>query len=150
MIFAERLKEIRQKAKLTQTEVAKRAGIPVTSYNSYETRGSQPGADMLLKLAYALGCSVNDLVGYEAPSTEADIFKTLSGWGINITKTETANNDTVYYFKYGDLPEVCGTLPAIIKNFKIAENNTDPNIDKLIRDGKARHFMVAMLFSDEQ
>ncbi len=67
MTFAERLKGYREKAGLSQTEVAARLNVPLSTYHSYEKKGTLPNVDMLLRMSYSLGCTVNDLAGYVPP-----------------------------------------------------------------------------------
>lgn len=73
MTFAERLRKFREKAGYSQKALSEKIDLTPNAYNKIETRGTQPGPELLLKIAYALGCSVNDLVGYEEPHTEAAI-----------------------------------------------------------------------------
>ena len=67
MTFAERLKGYREKAGLSQTEVAARLNVPLSTYHSYEKKDTLPNVDMLLRMSYSLGCTVNDLAGYVPP-----------------------------------------------------------------------------------
>ena len=89
MTFAERLRKYREKAGYSQKALSEKIGLTPNAYNKIETRGTQPGPELLLKIAYVLGCSVNELVGYEEPYTEVDIFNTLASWGIKIEKSES-------------------------------------------------------------
>jgi transcriptional regulator with XRE-family HTH domain len=57
MSFALRLKKARNDKGLSQTELAKLVGIHYTQIGRYETKGAQPAADILSKLANALGVS---------------------------------------------------------------------------------------------
>ena len=66
--FTDRLKFYRTEAKLSQKELAEKVGISFAAYNKYETKGYEPKIEILVKLAYALNCSVNDLVGYIPPA----------------------------------------------------------------------------------
>jgi transcriptional regulator with XRE-family HTH domain len=75
MTFAERLKMLREKAGLKQTEVAARLEVPLSTYHSYEKKGTLPNVEMLLRLAHALGCTVDDLAGYEPPEFDAEAVK---------------------------------------------------------------------------
>lgn len=75
MNFAERLRFLREKAGLSQASLAAKVGIKPNAYNKIETRGTQPGPAMLKELAKALGCSVDDLVGYVAPAEKEDLVK---------------------------------------------------------------------------
>lgn len=57
MSFAQRLKKARIEKGLSQTELGKIAGIHYTQVGRYENKGSQPSAEILSKLANALGVS---------------------------------------------------------------------------------------------
>ena len=77
--FADRLKYFRTKAKLSQKELAEIVGITFAAYNKYETKCAEPKIDILVKLAYALNCSVNDLVGYIPPAKTPESMLADSG-----------------------------------------------------------------------
>lgn len=49
--IAENLRYLRTKKGLTQTEVAKSLGIPVTTYNAYETGQNVPRDEMKVRIA---------------------------------------------------------------------------------------------------
>lgn len=146
MTFAERLRKFREKAGYSQKALSEKIDLTPNAYNKIETRGTQPGPELLLKIAYALGCSVDDLVGYEEPHTEAAIFNTLASWGIKIEKAGLDDGEPVYHFIYEEW-EASGTLPVILENFQIVQNSKNTHIDAIIKDNKARHFMAAMEFS---
>jgi transcriptional regulator with XRE-family HTH domain len=57
MSFAQRLKKARIDKGLSQTELGKLVGIHYTQVGRYENKGSQPSADILSKMANALGVS---------------------------------------------------------------------------------------------
>lgn len=57
MGFAQRLKKTRMDKGLSQTELGNLAGIHYTQIGRYENKGAQPSADVLSKLANALGVS---------------------------------------------------------------------------------------------
>lgn len=63
MAFAERLKELRKQAHLTQVELAKRLGIGQSSYADWERGKKNPTQENLVKLAQILNVSVDYLVG---------------------------------------------------------------------------------------
>lgn len=63
MAFAERLKELRKQAHLTQVELAKRLGIGQSSYADWERGKKKPTQDNLVKIAQVLNVSVDYLVG---------------------------------------------------------------------------------------
>lgn len=62
------LKRLREKAKLTQADVAKGVGKAPSLVAMWESGSRQPRADMLPKLARVLGCTIDDL--FSAPDDE--------------------------------------------------------------------------------
>ena len=78
MAFAERLKELRKQAHLTQVELAKRLGIGQSSYADWERGKKKPTQENLVKIAQILNVSVDYLVGNsEEKSDELDNIELL-------------------------------------------------------------------------
>lgn len=72
MHIGERIKRQRLERRLTQTELAERSGVRQSLISRLEngTRDN-PGADVLRRLARALGCTTDYLVGmYEEDTSE--------------------------------------------------------------------------------
>jgi len=69
MALYERLKLLREKNKLTKTELSKRLNVIYTTYNNWETNISNPPIPDLCMLADFYGVSVDYLVGYAAKET---------------------------------------------------------------------------------
>mgnify|MGYP000115225084 CR=1 FL=1 len=63
MAFAERLKELRKQAHLTQVELAKRLGIGQSSYADWERGKKKPTQENLVKISQVLNVSIDYLVG---------------------------------------------------------------------------------------
>ena len=61
--YADRLKKIRLKMDLKQTEVAATAGLSLRTYQRYEYGQRQPTADVLVALANFYDVSIDYLVG---------------------------------------------------------------------------------------
>ncbi|MDZ7378632.1 MAG: helix-turn-helix transcriptional regulator [candidate division KSB1 bacterium] len=62
--FAERLRRARLRADLTQTELAKRAGLHLGNLNELECgKGRGVRGDTVVRLCRALGCSADYLLG---------------------------------------------------------------------------------------
>jgi transcriptional regulator with XRE-family HTH domain len=55
MWFGEKLQEMRQKAGLSQSELADKAGLPVRSIQNWEIKRRLPTYGAILKLSAALG-----------------------------------------------------------------------------------------------
>lgn len=62
-VMAQRLKELRKKAGLTQIEVAERLNISQAAYAYYETAKKEPKIDTLHRLADLYQTSVDYLIG---------------------------------------------------------------------------------------
>ena len=62
MSFAERLKKTRLDKGLSKTELANMIGVHYSQIGRYENKGSRPAADVLGKLANALGVSTDFLM----------------------------------------------------------------------------------------
>jgi transcriptional regulator with XRE-family HTH domain len=60
-----RLREIRQKARISQTDLAKIIGISRQSLWNYENDFAEPNISTLAKIAIALDCSVDDLIDFK-------------------------------------------------------------------------------------
>jgi transcriptional regulator with XRE-family HTH domain len=67
--MAERLKRLRDAAKMTQEELAERSGTPVSSLRKYEQGKVLPRIDHAARLAVALGCTLDELAGIDEPPT---------------------------------------------------------------------------------
>jgi transcriptional regulator with XRE-family HTH domain len=57
MKFADRLRDLREKAGLTQAQLAKDSGLPLGSIRNYEQGQREPYWQVVFKLAAALGVS---------------------------------------------------------------------------------------------
>lgn len=61
-LFGEALKTRRKELNLTQADIADLTGIKIATYSSYETGTAQPTLENLVRLSFALECSVDLLV----------------------------------------------------------------------------------------
>lgn len=62
--FASNIRAARARADLSQNEVAERIGVNIGTLVRYESGSMTPGADKIVALAVALGCTPNDLCGW--------------------------------------------------------------------------------------
>ncbi len=72
MAFAERLKELRKQANLTQVELAKRLGIGQSSYADWERGKKKPTQENLVKISQVLNVSIDYLVGTSDEGVKED------------------------------------------------------------------------------
>lgn len=63
MIFTEKLKTCRKKAKETQKQIAEKLEISERSYQHYELGTREPNIEMLIKIANIFNVSIDYLVG---------------------------------------------------------------------------------------
>jgi transcriptional regulator with XRE-family HTH domain len=61
--FGKQLQRVRQAANLSQAKLAKAAGIPVGTLRNLEQGRRIPRLDTAMKLARALGVSIDELTG---------------------------------------------------------------------------------------
>jgi transcriptional regulator with XRE-family HTH domain len=62
-LLAENVRALREVRRLTQAELGARAGIAAASISHFETGQRTPSLDSIVKLADALGVSIDALVG---------------------------------------------------------------------------------------
>ena len=68
MTVGERIKEMRRKKKITQVELAQKSGVRQTTISAAETGVNQPSTTTVALIASALGCTVAELLGEDAPA----------------------------------------------------------------------------------
>lgn len=72
-VLPSRLKARARELRLTDADVARRAGLTERRYGHYVTGTRRPDYETLLRLCSVLGTSPNDLLGYEAkPAGDGD------------------------------------------------------------------------------
>ena len=60
--IGEKIKTVRKKKKLTQTQLAERMDAPTSQIGDWERGAKTPGLRSLIKIADALGCPVVKLI----------------------------------------------------------------------------------------
>lgn len=70
-----RIKELREKAGLTQTQIADHMGVDQAAIHRWEIGRAMPRAAKLPELAARLHCSIDQLYGQESPLRRADRAK---------------------------------------------------------------------------
>lgn len=73
-IFSENLKAGRERAGLSRQDMADTLEISVSAYGNYETGYRAPKLEMLPVIAKKLSTSIDELLGYNTPSEERDLF----------------------------------------------------------------------------
>jgi transcriptional regulator with XRE-family HTH domain len=67
---ARRLREERERQRLSQQELANRLGVASNTISRWETATNQPGLDDLDRIATQLGIPVGDLISFNAATTD--------------------------------------------------------------------------------
>lgn len=71
--FAAKLRGKRAEADISQEELARRSGVSSASIKAYENGQTSPLLDNAYALAEALGCSINDICGWNDPDTRTPV-----------------------------------------------------------------------------
>jgi transcriptional regulator with XRE-family HTH domain len=77
----ERLQHLRRARGLSQSQLARAAGVPVGTLRGWEQGRRTPLADMLPRLAGALGCGYEDILGPPLGVSLAELQ--AEGWADN-------------------------------------------------------------------
>lgn len=79
-IFPQRLKELRLKKGLTQTELGKKVGVKQNTFTNWENGKREPNFETLLKLAFELNTTTSYLLGESNISfgQDSDEFQKLA------------------------------------------------------------------------
>lgn len=72
MEIGEKIKAARISANMTQAELAEKLGIAYQNIGQIESGKRKPKLETVVKIAYALGCRFEDLVGLETFNTGAE------------------------------------------------------------------------------
>ena len=63
-IFKDRLSFMMRRANLTRRELVEKSGVSEPAISNYLSGRKTPGIKTTIALAYALGCTIEDLVDY--------------------------------------------------------------------------------------
>ena len=67
-MFKERLRQTREEKNISQTEMASKLGIAVTTYRNYENTSREPNYDILVNISKVLNVSIDYLLENESRS----------------------------------------------------------------------------------
>lgn len=68
--IGDRIRDLRQKLKFTQTDVARGTGIPQSNLSEFETGKLQPKIETLVRIAHFFGLTISQLIEDESDSLE--------------------------------------------------------------------------------
>ena len=103
MEFSERLKNLRKKAHLTQTDVAEKLGISQQAYASWERGVKKPTQDNLVKIAQVLNASVDYLVGNSEEKSDGldniELLFRMNSKGLTDEEKKIFKNELIEFMK---------------------------------------------------
>lgn len=67
--LSENIKKLRRQKNLTQTQLAKRLGVALSTVASYENQDRMPSIPMLIKLSYEFNVTIEYLLGVNKNKT---------------------------------------------------------------------------------
>lgn len=73
--IGEKIRSARISANMTQAELAEKLGVAYQNIGQIESGKRKPKLETIVKIAYALGCRVEDLIGLETFDTGAEFDK---------------------------------------------------------------------------
>lgn len=141
LVFARRIKKLRQEKDLLQKDIANYLGISTSAYGFYEQEKRQPDPDTLQKLAKFFHCSIDYLLGLtdnKLPhKNKIDILNVMEDNGLQLTAGDSPLTqdqrvgilralDNPNAFKKDTIP-ILGKVPAGIP--VMANNEWDGELD---------------------
>ncbi len=73
-MFKDKLRNTRENKELSQTEMAQKLGIAVTTYRNYENTTREPNYEILVNIANLLDVSVDYLLGNENKGNSLNVL----------------------------------------------------------------------------
>jgi len=77
-MLAANLRRLRERRKLTQQDLAERSGVPRPTLAHLESGEANPTLSVLVRVAEALGTSIEELIGRVEPAVTLHLSKTLT------------------------------------------------------------------------
>lgn len=120
-LFVTRMKEARERKKMTFKELADACGVSASAMNRYSIYGAQPGVEVVWQMAKVLGVSMDWLCGQEENHQPPSMGLVLRMLSILLT-TETKDGLSTWI---ADFDDDGGSKPRII----ITQQNVNNAID---------------------
>lgn len=119
VLIGKRIKELRNKYKFTQTELAEKVGVTKSTIAAYENDSRLPSYEVLIKMAYVFNVTIDSLL-----SERSDNVIDISG--LNPAQIDIVQS-LVSYFKKSDLIDALYTddLENVVKKTPKALANKD-------------------------
>lgn len=125
MLFGERLRAARQRAGLTQLQVAQSLGLSASAYCGYETGKRQPDLSRLRRLSLLLRTSVDELLGLRAaPAPRLPELSSSEAEGLSLYRSLDAHGQRLVRLVLNEELARMGTSSApaqAMVTFRISE-----------------------------
>ena len=123
ILLGKRIKELRNKSKLTQTELAKQVGVTKSTIAAYENDSSSPSYEVLIKMANVFKVSIDSLLLNRSGAV-------LDVYGLNTEQLELIEN-IIAYFRKSNLVDT-----FFLNNNPEQRKFMEERLDKRIEDTK--------------
>lgn len=99
VLLGRKIKELRNKYRLTQTELATQIGVTKSTVAAYENDSRTPSYDVLIKIADVFKVSIDSLL-----SNRSEI--TLDASGLNSEQLQLVDNLIMHFRKSNQIEEI--------------------------------------------
>lgn len=123
ILLGKRIKELRNKSKLTQTELAKQVGVTKSTIAAYENDSRSPSYEVLIKMANVFKVSIDSLLLNRSGAV-------LDVYGLNTEQLELIEN-IIAYFRKSNLVDT-----FFLNNNPEQRKFMEERLDKRIEDTK--------------
>ena len=112
ILLGKRIKELRNKSKLTQTELAKQVGVTKSTITAYENDSRLPSYDVLIKMANVFKVSIDSLL-IDHPGSILEVH------GLNVEQMQILKS-LIVYFRNSNMAEdfFTNSSPELRKNIE--------------------------------
>lgn len=108
VLLGKRIKELRNKYKLTQTELARMVGVTTATITAYECDSRQPSYEVLIRLAYTFNVTIDSIL-LERNESIIDVSM------LNLEQINKVHH-FIEYLKISDLIEVINSEETLDTN----------------------------------
>lgn len=116
--MGKRIKELRNKHRLTQTELATQVGVTKSTIAAYENDSRQPSYEVLIKIAQVFKVSIDSILLNRAESI-------LDINGLTIEQTDILNSLIIHFKKCNYIEERFTELSPELQELLLNQNTTN-------------------------
>lgn len=100
--IGKKIRLLRQKAGISQIDLAKIIGVSKSTMSNYERNYSTPDPEILLSIANYFKVSIDYLYDYDEKSSTPNLMKETSNYQLNNTLSKDEYNVLSYYNRLND------------------------------------------------